>query len=429
MKKIWFLMLMMCAVSVFTACSDDDGENEVPNPVIGAKVPSTGKIGDEVIIQGTGFTASDLAIYLENSSQDRFKMNASFNNAGASFNVPLTLTVGTYSVILVQNTEEWPLGSITLESADNPVDAITVPDAVVAPGEKILLGGIGYEQGDKIALQAGDEEPIEITDVTISDLGLQFTIPSTCPENEYVVSLVREANSWVLGNIEVQKHRRVKSLYANMEGTGEISLNLSYDNAGRLKSISSAYGDWNLVYGDNTITTTSIMTGEPLEYTLENGKVIKGSAFDAYDETEAYNTWNYEGEYLSSVINSGKWYEGMNINVVYNEEGNLNEWMEMLCEYVYDENSLKAIPNTIDLGFALHLPALMMKEDAIIPLLCNVAGKTSAKIPSQIKNIIGYTEEGEPQFTTHSITLTREGEVLKMITQGSEVEVTYEVIE
>ena len=131
MKKIWFMMLMICAVGAFMACSSDDDEQMVVNPVSGVSVPATGKIGNEVIIRGTGFTASDISIYLENTEKDRFKMEASFNNAGASFSVPFTVAVGAYSVVLVQGTSEWVLGTITLNGADNPVMALLMPDTFV----------------------------------------------------------------------------------------------------------------------------------------------------------------------------------------------------------------------------------------------------------------------------------------------------------
>ncbi len=261
MKKIWFMMLMMCAVSAFTACSDDE-ENEVINPVTGVSVPATGKIGNEVIIRGTGFTASGIAIYLENASKDRFKMEASFNNAGASFTVPYTLSVGPHSVLLTQNEEEWPLGTITLEEADNPIGALTLPEPV-APGKETLIGGNGYDKGDKIVLQQGDAALVEIPDVTVTDQGLQFTVPKDCAEGVYAMSLVRGASSWSLGDLTVQKLRRVKKIVSKMGGMS-ISLNLSYDKEGRLSSIDSEDGmKWKLEYENNVIKTTSVMKGVP----------------------------------------------------------------------------------------------------------------------------------------------------------------------
>ena len=53
MKKLISMMLMLCAIVTFSACSsDDDGPtNPVTNPV----VPTSAKIGAEVTVQGSGF--------------------------------------------------------------------------------------------------------------------------------------------------------------------------------------------------------------------------------------------------------------------------------------------------------------------------------------------------------------------------------------
>ncbi len=429
MKKIWFMMLMMCAVSAFTACSDDE-ENEVINPVTGVSVPATGKIGNEVIIRGTGFTASGIAIYLENASKDRFKMEASFNNAGASFTVPYTLSVGPHSVLLTQNEEEWPLGTITLEEADNPIGALTLPEPV-APGKETLIGGNGYDKGDKIVLQQGDAALVEIPDVTVTDQGLQFTVPKDCAEGVYAMSLVRGASSWSLGDLTVQKLRRVKKIMSKVTYFGDVTLNLSYDKEGRLSSIVSEDSTmkWDLEYGNDVIKTTSVMAGIPLEYTLENGRVVKSVAFDAWDDTETYNYWTYDGDYLKSVVNEGKEYGGANLNVTY-KDGNLSALEECQCTYEYGENALNAVPNTIDPGYVLQLLVLLMgDEDTAIALLCNATGKTSVKVPTQISKVTDFTEEGGEIYTPYSIDSKREGEVLKMVTEGYEAEITYEVID
>lgn len=432
MKKIWFMMLMICAVGVFMACSSDDDENMVVNPVSGVSVPATGKIGNEVIIRGTGFTASDIAIYLENAEKDRFKMEASFNNAGASFSVPFTIAVGTYSVVLVQGTSEWVLGTITLNGADNPVMALLMPDTFVAPGTEVLLGGNGYEAGDKLELLLENATPIEISAITITNSGLQFTVPVTCTEGEYVVNLVRGVSSWELGKMTVQKVRRVKSIAAGASQMGlDVTLNLSYDAEGRLSSIVSEDGmRWDLSYGKNLITTASALSGTPLEYILdESGKVTKASAVDAYDDTETYNMWMYDGDYLNSIVNTGESYEGLNLENIY-EKGDLVNLDAFQITYEYGKDALKVAPNTIEPGIALQLATLLIaKEDAAIAFLCGITGKTSGKVPTEMKVVSNYTPEGEPIYITQSITSSKEGEVLKMVTEGYQAEITYEVAE
>lgn len=55
MKKLISMMLMLCAIITFSACSsDDDGPS---NPVSNAVVPTSAKIGAEVTVQGSGFAS------------------------------------------------------------------------------------------------------------------------------------------------------------------------------------------------------------------------------------------------------------------------------------------------------------------------------------------------------------------------------------
>ena len=80
MKKIWLLMLMVCTViGTFTACSsDDDGDPTPQLPVSAVSIPATAEVGGEVIIRGTGFTASGISLYLENSSKEKTAIDAAF---------------------------------------------------------------------------------------------------------------------------------------------------------------------------------------------------------------------------------------------------------------------------------------------------------------------------------------------------------------
>ena len=147
-------MLMVCTViGTFTACSsDDDGDLTPQLPVSGVSIPATAEVGGEVIIRGTGFTASGISLYLENSSKEKTAIDAAFSNAGVTFTVPMSLVAGVYNVILTQSGNEWTLGSITLTDADSPIISPSLPEMVVNPGKEVTLGGSGYESGDKIVL-------------------------------------------------------------------------------------------------------------------------------------------------------------------------------------------------------------------------------------------------------------------------------------
>lgn len=441
MRKIWLLMLMVCTVMcTFTACSSDDEGDSTPQlPVSGVNIPISAAVGSEVIIRGSGFTASGVNLYLENASKERTKMDAAFSNSGVTFTVPMTLVSGVYNVILTQSGNEWTLGSITLMDADSPITSPSLSNEEVSPGSEVTLGGSGYADGDKIVLKAEGAEAIEISEVTVTADGLTFTLPTDCPEGEYTVNLVRGANSWKLENVvlKVQKAMRVKSINMDMGEMGFLLLKLGYDVEGRL--VSATTDDMLLnrefKYEENTITAISLDdTKENLVYTLQDGKIVKATAADKYDETEEFNTWSYEGDYLSSVTNPGDFYEGMNLTFAYNADGNLENFVGDI-HYNYGEASLSVIPNTIDPAIAIHLFNLIMsKEDAALAFLLNKTGKVSKKVPVSVVLPIMDWDTGETTEQTIDMNVTMNNNVLS-IDCGPEalmnayipkVEITYE---
>lgn len=441
MKKIWLLMLMVCTViGTFTACSsDDDGDSTPQPPVSGVNIPATAAVGSEVIIRGSGFAASGANLYLENASKERTRMDAAFSNSGATFTVPMTLVSGVYNVILTQSGNEWTLGSITLTDADSPITSPSLSYEAVSPGSEVTLGGSGYADGDKIVLKAEGAEAIEIAEATVTADGLTFTLPADCPEGDYTVSLVRGANSWVLDNVvlKVQKAMRVKSIYMDMEEMGNLLLELGYDAEGRL--VSATTDDMSInrefKYEENTITAINPDGMDDLVYTLQDGKIVKTTAADAYDETEAFNTWSYEGDYLSSVLNSGEGYQGMNLTFAYNADGNLEDFCDEI-HYNYGDASLSAIPNTIDPAITIHLLNWIMgqKEDAVLAFLLNKTGKVSKKVPVSVVLPILDWDTGEITVQTIDMNVTMNNNVLSidcgpdalMNAYIPKVEITYE---
>lgn len=423
MKKIWLLMLMVCTViGTFTACSsDDDGDLTPQLPVSGVSIPATAEVGGEVIIRGTGFTASGISLYLENSSKEKTAIDAAFSNAGVTFTVPMSLVAGVYNVILTQSGNEWTLGSITLTDADSPIISPSLPEMVVNPGKEVTLGGSGYESGDKIVLKAENTSNIEISDVTISTDGLTFTLPADCPEGDYTVSLIRGTSSWVLDNVvlTVQKAKRVKSIFMDAGGMGTLFLELKYDAEGRLSN--AAVGDmelnWDFEYDGNTIKTVSCTTDIDLIYTLKDGKIVKATAADMQEETEKFNDWSYAGDYLSSIVNPGEQYEGMDMRFVYNADGNLEDFNFVSdVHYTYGETSILTVPNTIDPAIAIHLPNLIYgKEDASLAFLLNKIGKISKKIPDSFQFPVSQDETtGELIYQTYTVTAVMNNNVLSI---------------
>lgn len=363
MKKIWLLMLMVCTViGTFTACSsDDDGDPTPQLPVSGVSIPATAEVGGEVIIRGTGFTASGISLYLENSSKEKTAIDAAFSNAGVTFTVPMSLVAGVYNVILTQSGNEWTLGSITLTDADSPIISPSLPEMVVNPGKEVTLGGSGYESGDKIVLKAENTSNIEISEVTISTDGLTFTLPADCPEGDYTVSLIRGTSSWVLDNVvlTVQKAKRVKELLVDAGKNMQLLLQINYDDKGRVNHVivDDMEWDWAFQYEASVITTVSPISEAVLTYTIDDGKIIKST--DAMFDN--YNNWAYtERDYLSSVVNEENDYEdydGMNMTFTYNTDGNLEKLTmgsDIDIQYTYNEGSIATVTNTIDPALAIQ---------------------------------------------------------------------------
>lgn len=109
MKKIWFILFIICTVCV-TACSDDDNNiDSSDGPVKGYVLPPFVRLGTEMVIPGNGFS-SDAQLYVKNEAGDLIQIpTKKITSSGILFTVPTTLERGMYNVILKQN-GDWVLG-------------------------------------------------------------------------------------------------------------------------------------------------------------------------------------------------------------------------------------------------------------------------------------------------------------------------------
>ena len=309
MKKLISMMLMLCAIITFSACSsDDDGPS---NPVSNQVVPSSAKIGSEVTVQGNGF-ASGQTIYLQPEQGAEVNANAKMTSNGATFTIPYTMTPGKVNVVLKVANDSFTLGSMNLLAADNPISTLSLP-AEMGLGQEVTIAGIGFAQGDKIVV--GDKT----IDATVTTDGVKFTVPADLAEGEYAVSLVRGNSTWELGKVYAFQQRQVESititdnamldLYAPMLGLeeGKLVVNFAYNEDGSLKGISSNGGvEWAFEYSGKTITTMSLFSGAPFTYTIDDqGRIIGSTSYDRYGDEVAY-IWNYDANgYLVSVKKNG----------------------------------------------------------------------------------------------------------------------------
>ena len=419
MKKLISMMLMLCAIITFSACSsDDDGPS---NPVSNAVVPTSAKIGAEVTVQGSGF-ASGQTLYLQPEQGAEVNTNAKMTSNGATFTIPYTLTPGKVNVVLKVANDSFTLGSMNLLAADNPISTLSLPSEM-GLGQEVTIAGIGFAQGDKTI------------DATVTADGVKFTVPADLAEGEYAVSLVRGSASWELGKVYAFQQRQIESItitdnamlkmYAPMLGLedGTLTVNFAYNEDGSLKGISSNGGvEWNFDYSGKTITTMSLFAGAPFTYTLDDqGRIISSTGYDMYGDDVAY-TWNYDANgYLVSVKKNGAAdNDDANLLNTYTDD-NLSAYTMSLANGLTTDKSIRTCPNTVEPLYLLNAFGWMQtREDLFLGFLLNRNVKVSTYVPSQL--IAAELDENgaettvtagiESSFANNTLTMQTTGNVI-----------------
>lgn len=386
MKKLISIMLMLCAIVTFSACSsDDDGPtNPVTNPV----VPTSAKIGAEVTVQGSGF-ATGQTLLLQPAEGEAVNVNARMSTNGATFTVPYTMTVGKVSVVLKNGNDIWTLGSINLLAADNPISAMVLPEEM-AIGREATIAGLGFADGDKIVL--GDAADKAIAGTATAD-GLKFTVPADQAEGEYTVSLVRGASSWQLAQTYVYQPRQIESItisehpmlgaYASMLGLegSVLTLNLAYNNDGSLSGVTSNSNlNWEVAYEGKTVTVTGSMSA-PLVYTLDDQNRVVACTAQGVEYV-----WSYDANgYLVSVKPEGAADDSeLAFGFTYTE-GNMSAYnMGEFTNSFSTDKAVRVCPNTVE-PIILHncFGYLFGRDDLFFGALLSRNVKISAYVPSQ----------------------------------------------
>lgn len=386
MKKLISMMLMLCAIVTFSACSsDDDGPtNPVTNPV----VPVSAKIGAEVTVQGSGFAAGQ-TLLLQPAEGEAVNVNAKMSTNGATFTVPYTMTVGKVSVVLKNGNDSWTLGSINLLAADNPISTMTLP-AEMAIGKEATIAGLGFADGDKIVL--GDAADKAIAGTATAD-GLKFTVPADQAEGEYTVSLVRGASSWQLAQTYVYQPRQIESItisehpmlgaYASMLGLegSVLTLNLAYNNDGSLSGVTSNSNlNWEVAYEGKTVTVTGSMSA-PLVYTLDDQNRVVACTAQGVEYV-----WSYDANgYLVSVKPEGAADDSELAFCFTYTDGNMSAYnMGEFTNSFSTDKAVRVCPNTVE-PIILHncFGYLFGRDDLFFGALLSRNVKISAYVPSQ----------------------------------------------
>lgn len=419
MKKLISMMLMLCAIITFSACSsDDDGPS---NPVSNQVVPSSAKIGSEVTIQGNGF-ASGQTIYLQPEQGAEVNANAKMTSNGATFTIPYTMTPGKVNVVLKVANDSFTLGSMNLLAADNPISTLSLP-ADMAIGQEVTIAGIGFAQGDKIVV--GDKT----IDATIAADGVKFTVPADLAEGEYAVSLVRGNSTWELGKVYAYQQRQVESItitdnmFLTMMASkfglteeGVLTLNMAYNADGSLKKITSNGNlSWDFNYNGKTVTV------DGYTYTLDDqGRIVSSTAMYMQTGEDVTYTWSYDANgYLVSVKKNGAAdNDDANLLNTYTD-GNLSAYTLSLANDFTTDKSIRTCPNTVEPFYLLNtFNWLMIRDDLFIGFLLNRNVKVSTYVPSQIiADDIDYNA-GEMVKTTSGIESSFANNTLTMQVAG-----------
>lgn len=409
------MMLMLCAIITFSACSsDDDGPS---NPVSNQVVPSSAKIGSEVTIQGNGF-ASGQTIYLQPEQGAEVNANAKMTSNGATFTIPYTMTPGKVNVVLKVANDSFTLGSMNLLAADNPISTLSLP-AEMGLGQEVTLAGIGFAQGDKIVV--GDKT----IDATIAADGVKFTVPADLAEGEYAVSLVRGNSTWELGKVYAYQQRQVESItitdnmFLTMMASkfglteeGVLTLNMAYNADGSLQKITSNGNlSWDFNYNGKTVTV------DGYTYTLDDqGRIVSSTAMDMQTGEDVTYTWSYDANgYLVSVKKNGAAdNDDANLLNTYTD-GNLSAYTLSLANDFTTDKSIRTCPNTVEPFYLLNtFNWLMSRDDLFIGFLLNRNVKVSTYVPSQIiaddidynAGEMGKTTSGiESSFANNTLTM------------------------
>lgn len=436
MKKLISMMLMLCAIITFSACSsDDDGPS---NPVSNQVVPSSAKIGSEVTVQGNGF-ASGQTIYLQPEQGAEVNANAKMTSNGATFTIPYTMTPGKVNVVLKVANDSFTLGSMNLLAADNPISTLSLP-AEMGLGQEVTLAGIGFAQGDKIVV--GDKT----IDATVITDGVKFTVPADLAEGEYAVSLVRGNSTWELGKVYAYQQRQVESItitdntFLTMMASkfglteGVLTLNMAYNADGSLQKITSNGNlSWDFNYNGKTVTV------DGYTYTLDDqGRIVSSTAMDMQTAEEVTYTWSYDANgYLVSVKKNGaEDNDDANFLSTYTD-GNLSAYTLSLTNDFTTDKSIRTCPNTVEPFYLLNtFNWLMSRDDLFIGFLLNRNVKVSTNVPSQIiaddfdynTGDMGKTTSGiESSFANNTLTMQVAGVAISQA-QGlyaNKVVVTY----
>lgn len=396
MKKLFSMLMMLCAIITFSACSSDDDGPTNECPISDVVVPSSAKIGSEVIVQGKGFTSSQkfFLSYTGTSYAPVELTDARVTSSGLTFTVPYTASEGaTVALSVDDGDKEWKFGSMTLLAADSPVSAVSIPSQMPLLSEMTITGA-GFAEGDEIGIKNDEVKEVLYMDTKVVDGGVQVTTNAGVLEGQVDVYLRRGNSVWkigetysylqrVIGSITISDNYFL-SMYAGLIGlSGDaLKLEMNYDKEYALQSVkSNASLEWDFTYSGKTISFTGQFTGQEYTYTLDDNKrIVSSTSYDMYGDPVTY-TWNYDADgYLTSITSSDK---SEILSATY-ADNNMQAYSFGVDCGMDTDNKLKAYPATVEPAYLLNTFSwIAQKEDLFFGFLLNQNVKISSSILTQ----------------------------------------------
>lgn len=442
MRKLYYLLCMVCTLCAFHACSDDDDNTNASIPVTGITVPAKVQAGGELIIAGNGF-AKDCKILLKSESASVELTVAEILSASITCSVPKTLAPGEYTVVLVQ-AGEWPLRKITVleEGAPDPnmpVTSLLLPKDPVAPGAEVVIQGIGFANNCEIWLQKGEES--QKMAITATNTDVKFTLPGNFAADVYTVILKQDGKEWTLGEITVEAQAVVErnqidkiAIKWTQKGKNHEELHsYTYDEQGRINLIEITHNgdkDGRVVFtwtaGGVKVEnyTVDFNTGDyyadpndTWNYTVGVDGKISQSEYTPMDGEGHTYTWEYfEDGYLKVIAGD------YNYTMAGNHIQGYTDGM-FGYKFVYDvEQANKCV---IDLMGEVLLYCSIEGKEQYYARIAGITGSVPDLLPSSVISLGEIPEEDFERATMEYETYP-DGYVSKITFDGGRVyEITY----
>lgn len=343
-------MLIAALAAVVAISSCDPVDPVIPCPVTDLQLSPSYTIGYLMELQGSGF-ANDAALYVSDVTKMTQLTDVKVEGNKVSAMVPLTVSPGTYSLILGQGGELWELATVLLEAASCPFSDLSLP-SVIKIGKPLSVAGTGLKEDYEYSLTADGKKTV--LEATATAQGIELVIPESLEAGTYKLVCTVGLVEWTMAeSLEAAVYKRLANLVFNMDaqyrfdmeaalagGLDEMTAGM-YEMFAGMMSGSADLFDLGIEYNaegkpvlltdkvegeDGTAVATPFyefsypsasqvvaedVTGyEDLQkavYTLdETGKVI--SSVSSFDKDFEFS-WNYTDNQLTSILSGSKeWY-------------------------------------------------------------------------------------------------------------------------